>query len=273
MLPRQQLPCQPCACRVLKRHAAAHAVLLPAVRRDKRLDRGFDAVLSSSLMKALPEALQPLLARQRRLVHRRGDERRVPVSEAVQMVGQHCACALVAQLDGADRQLLALLADQHERNARRQPHRLIREAGQERINNAADAVIGKLLQIVFFQLPLAERVADQHAELLTARIILQRLDQLGIILVRQRGRQDQNEPPVIAVFLSGAVRRRLIAELPGRLKDARSGLLGKRCPAASAQNERNAGLRYARKLRDVCRRRFSLFFLRHFRFSRSFCYY
>ena len=59
---------------------------------------------------------------------------------------------------------------------------------------------------------------------------------------QQRGRQDQNEPPVIAVFLSGAVRRRLIAELPGRLKNTQSGLLGKRRPAASAQNERNAGL-------------------------------
>ena len=242
VLPRQKLPRQPCARRIFKRYAAAHAVLFPAVRHNKRLDRGFNAVQPSALVEALPEALQPLLARQRRLVHRRGDKRCVPVTETVQMVSQHRACALVAQLDGADRQLLALLADQYQRNARRQPHRLIREARQEGIDDAADAVIGKLLQIIFFQLPLAERVADQHMELLTARVILQRLDQLGIILVCQRRRQNQNEPPVIAVFLSGAVRGRLIAELPGCLKDTQSGLLGKRCPAASAQNERNAGL-------------------------------
>ena len=118
VLLRQQLPRQPCARRIFKRYASARAVLFPAVLRNKHLDRGFDAVLLSALVKALPESLQPLLPRQRRLTHRRRDKRCMPVAEVVKMVSQHCTRTLVAQFNGADRQLLALFTDQHQRNAR-----------------------------------------------------------------------------------------------------------------------------------------------------------
>ena len=75
-----------------------------------------------------------------------------------------------------------------------------REAGQKSIDDTVHMRADKSVEIELFQIRLAEGVADDDAVIQRVGIVLDGLDQLGIVLVGERGRQ--NEKHVAGLFFA-----------------------------------------------------------------------
>ena len=86
-------------------------------------------------LQLLADSLQALLTRQCQLVERRGDEHQLAVAQLIQMLGQHGACVHVAQLDGADGQVVQLFPDDDRGCGRGDLLHQAREAGQKSIDD------------------------------------------------------------------------------------------------------------------------------------------
>ena len=235
------------------RHAAGGDVLL-CIGGRQNLHGHLLLVLLRALHELLAQPLETLPARERHAVHGRGDEGHMAVAKAVQMLAQQRACAPVAELDGADRQLRRLLADQHKRQHPRKPLHLARKARQEGIDDARNLRAGELLEIVPLQLRLAEGVAEQHPVAPRVGVFLDCLHELGVVLVCERGDQHHDEHAVVLVL--PAAHRRPVAELLRRGENALLGLVCKADLRAAVEDQRNARLRDARQRGDFAGGRF-----------------
>ena len=140
------------------------------------------------------DALQALAARQGELIEGCGDKDQPAVAQLAQMLGQERACGHVAQLNGAYAQLVLLFPDEHRGQGVGDLLHQPGKAGKKRIDNAVHVRVHECVEVEFFQLRLSKGVAHDDAVIQAVGVLLNGLDDFGIVLIGQRGGKHQQHP-------------------------------------------------------------------------------